>query len=186
MQKKAIIVISVFTMFLAVGFLPAAASAATPPTLNPAPTTLPAVTYYTSDNHYTITTSEWNIFFKQVIDNQTIVSYNWSANSTQQLILFDLSYNGLNTYGLEIIKALSNIGFPDAANLTKAFWATANKTSAVNGLTNHQALNAGSYPAYSWSQPKIHTPTQNTYYAGIIIAIVAATFVLYFVFNRKK
>lgn len=185
MQKNAIIVVTIFAMFLAVGFLPAAASAATPQ-LNPAPTTLPAVTYYTSDNHYTITTTEWNTFFSKVIDNTTIVSYNWSANSTQDLILFDLSYNGLNNFGLEIINALSSLGFPDAANLTKAFWSVANKTSAVNGLTNHQALNSGAYPAFSWSKPKVHTTTQNTYYAGLIISIMAATFVLYFVFNRKK
>ncbi len=185
MQKNAFIVITVFSMFLAVGFLPAAASASTPQ-LNPPPGTLPAVTYYTSDNHYTITTTEWNTFFTSVIDNTSIVSYNWSANATQDLILFDLSYNGLNSYGLEIVNALGSIGFPSVANFTKAFWAVANKTSAVNGLTNHQALNAGAYPAFSWSKPKVHTSTQNTYYAGLIIAIIAATFVLYFVFNRKK
>lgn len=185
MQKNAIIVVTVFTMFLAVGFLPAAASASTPQ-LSAPPSTLPTVTYYTSDNHYTITTTEWNTFFTDVIDNMTIVTYNWSANSTQDLILFDLSYNGLNSYGLQVVNALSAFGFPDATNFTKAFWAVANKTSAVNSLTNHQALNVGAYPAFSWSKPKIHTSAQNTYYAAMIVAIIAATFVLYFVFNRKK
>ncbi|AKA48209.1 hypothetical protein IX51_02820 [uncultured archaeon] len=185
MQKNAIIVVTVLSMFLAVGLLPAAASAATPQ-LNPPPSSLPAVTYYTSDNHYTITTTEWNAFFSSVIDNKSIVSYNWSSNATQELIVFDLSYLGINSYGLQLVNALSGIGFPSVANFTKAFWAVANKTSSVNGLTNHQALNAGAYPAFSWSKPKIHTPTQNYYYAGIIIALIAATFVLYFVFNRKK
>lgn len=185
MHKNTIIVATILSMFLAVGFIPAAASASTPQLSLP-PSSLPAVTYYTSDTHYTITTTQWDAFFNNVIDNTSIVSYNWSANATQDLIVFDLSYTGINNYGLQLVNALSYIGFPSVTNFTKAFWAIANKTSSVNGLTNHQALNAGAYPGFSWSTPKVHTAIQNYYYTGSIIAIIAAVFVLYFVFNRKK
>lgn len=185
MRRNLISAVTVLTLLLAVGILPTAVSASTPQ-LNPPPSSLPAVTYYTSSTHYTITTTEWSSFFTGVIDNRSIVSYNWSANATQDLIVFDLSYSGLNSYGLALVSALSNTGFPSVENFTKAFWAVANETSAVSGHSNLQALNSGAYPAYSWSTPKVHTAAQNYYYAGIVMAIVAAVFVLYFVFNRKK
>lgn len=185
MRRNLISAITVLTLLLAVGILPTAVNASTPQ-LNPPPASLPAVTYYTSSSHYTITTTEWQAFFSNVIDNRSIVSYNWSANTTQDLIVFDLSYSGMNSYGLALVVALSNTGFPSVANFTKAFWAVANETSAVSGHTNLQALNSGAYPAFSWSTPKVHTTAQNYYYAGLVVSIIAAVFVLYFVFNRKK
>lgn len=185
MRKNITAAITVLSMLFIVTVLPAAANASTP-TLSAPPSSLPSVTYYTSTTHYTITTTEWASFMGKVIDNKNIVSYNWSANATQDLIVFDLSYKGLNSYGLQLVNALSGIGYPSVANFTKAFWSVANKTSSVSGHTNIQALNAGAYPAFSWSTPKVHTATQNYYYTGIVIAIIAAVFVLYFVFNRKK
>lgn len=185
MKSHIIATIAVFSLLLIVGVTPAIASATTPH-LNQPPSSLPSVTYYTSSSHYTITTTEWVSFVSSVIDNKSIVSYNWTANATQDLIMFDLSYSGLNYYGLQLVNALSGIGFPDVANFTKAFWKVANLTSKVSGLTNIQALNAGAYPGFSWSTPKVHTTQQNEYYAGSVIAIIAAVFVLYYVFNRKK
>ena len=185
MKKSFSAALALFAVLMMVAVIPLGSVAATP-NLSQPPASLPAITYYTNTSHYTITTNQWDSFIYNVIDNNSFVKYNCSKNATQQLILFDLSYSGLNPYGMELVVALSKIGFPDVHNMTKAFFATANQTSQIPGFTNIQALNAGAYPGFSWSQPKVHTPIQNYYEAGIVVAIIAATFVLYFVFNRKK
>lgn len=177
---------------IAVSFVPFASSAASTPTLSLPPATLPAVTYYingTSD-HYTISDPQWQLLFSGVINNRTIVSYNWSQNSTEDLIVFDLSYTGLNPFGVELISALSYIGSPTIANFTLALHKVGGSNSLVQSggktLTNMQALNAGAYPGFSWSQVKVKPLSAEYRDAGIVIAIILATFVLYFVFNRKR
>lgn len=185
MKKSLGAALVLFAVLILVSLIPLGSVASTP-NLSTPPATLPSITYYTNNTHYTISTTEWNDFIYQVIDNKTFVSYNWSQNATQQLILFDLSYTGLNPYGMQLVVALSSIGFPDVHNMTKAFFAVENQTSQIPGYTNIQALNAGAYPGFSWSTPRVHGPMENYYEAGAILAIIAATFVLYFVFNRKK
>ena len=185
MKKSLGAALVLFATLILVSVTPLGSVASTP-SLSAPPATLPAITYYTNSTHYTITTNQWNSFIFDVIDNKSFVKYNWSQNATQQLILFDLSYSGLNPFGSELVVALSSIGFPDVHNMTKAFFAVENESSQISGYTNIQALNAGAYPGFSWSQPKVHSPIETYYEVGSILAIVAATFVLYFVFNRKK
>lgn len=177
---------------LAASFVPFASSAATQPTLSLPPTTLPAVTYYVNGtaDHYTLSTPQWSLLFTDVFNNQSIVSYNWSQNSTEDLIIFDLSYTGLNPFGMELISAISLIGSPTAANFTLALKKVGGAQSLVSSggktLTNMQALNAGAYPGFSWSQIKVKSTSSEYRDAAIITGIIAATFILYFVFNRKR
>ncbi|MHB1812585.1 MAG: hypothetical protein ACYCPR_09285 [Thermoplasmataceae archaeon] len=175
----------ILTVIMAGLFVMPAAYASTPP-LSPPPSTLPSITYYYHNTkNFTITSSDWNNFFTDVIDNRTIVTYNWSANATQELIVFDLSYTGMNIYGSSLVVALSSIGSPTVANMTKAFWAVANDSSQVSGYTNIKALDAGAYPGFSWSTPTINPASVTERNVAIIVGIVAVTFILYFVFNRK-
>ena len=191
MNKNQYLAVITLVAFFAVSLSPFA-SAASGPTLNPAPFNLPSVTYYINggSSHYTITDSEWLNFFNDIIDNKTYVTYNWSQNATQDLIVFDLSYSGLNPYGMQLVYALSQIGFPDVHNFTLAFNKTASQESFVTGnggkLTNLEALNAGAYPGFSWSTPKVHGIATEYRNIGIIAAIIAAMFILYFYFNRRK
>ncbi len=175
----------ILTVIMTGLFVMPAAYASTPP-LSPPPSTLPSITYYYHNTkNFTITSSDWNNFFTDVIDNRTIVTYNWSANATQELIVFDLSYTGMNIYGSSLVVALSSIGSPTVANMTKAFWAVANDSSQVSGYTNIKALDAGAYPGFSWSTPTINPASVTERNVAIIVGIVAVTFILYFVFNRK-
>ncbi|MHB1469918.1 MAG: hypothetical protein ACYCR2_02420 [Thermoplasmataceae archaeon] len=175
----------ILTVIMAGLFVMPAAYASTPP-LSPPPSTLPSITYYYHNTkNFTITSSDWNNFFTDVIDNRTIVTYNWSANATQELIVFDLSYTGMNIYGSSLVVALSSIGSPTVANMTKAFWAVANDSSQVSGYTNIKALDSGAYPGFSWSTPTINPASVTERNVAIIVGIVAVTFILYFVFNRK-
>ena len=179
------------TLVAVLVFAPMVASGSTP-TLNPPPSTLPSVTYYVngSSTYYTIDNTEWQSFFSDIIDNKSFVSYNWSANPTQDLIVFDLSYTGLNPYGMQLELALSTIGYPSLQNFTKAFWMTANETSQVTSggthLTNLKALDSGAYPGFTWSKPRVTGVLTDYRDAGIIIAIFAGMFVLYYYFNRKR
>ncbi len=152
------------------------------------PQSLPVVTYYygNSGQHQTITSPEWTSILKNVFDNKTIISYNFANNTTQALILFDITYTGLNPYGLQYVVALSQIGPLSIANEQKAFWITANKSSMVSGYSNWNALNAGAYPGFSWSKPKILPFSLTEEYFGIFAVIIGSIFVLYFVFNRRK
>ena len=188
MNHSVIAFIALLSMVMLVA-IPAVSTAATP-TLSPPPATLPAVVYYPnaiSGVHYTITTPEWNSFFSKVIDNQTFVSYNWSLNVTQPLIVFDLTYTGLNPYGMQFILALKKVGgFPSIQNMSAAFNMTKNMPSQISGYSNIQALNAGAYPGFTWSVPKVHSPVTEYEEIGAIGAIVVVMFVLYFTFNRKK
>ncbi len=164
-------------------------SAAATPTLSPPPSTLPGITYYIENSngvHYTVVDSEWKSFFKDVIDNSSYVSYNWSSNLTQYLIVYDLSYKGMNQYGQALITALTTIGFPSIANMSKAFNITQNKSSQISGYSNIQALDAGAFPGFSWSVPIKNNSSMDNIYFGILGAIVASIVVLYYVFNRKK
>ncbi|OWP56563.1 MAG: hypothetical protein B2I17_05760 [Thermoplasmatales archaeon B_DKE] len=174
------------TMLVAV---PAVSAAATP-TLSPPPATLPAVVYYTNPVtgvHYTVTTPEWSSFLSKIIDNSTYVSYNWTLNVTQPLVLFDLSYTGLNPYGMVFIQALAKVGgFPSIHNMSIAFNMTKNLPSQISGYTNIQALDAGAYPGFTWSVPIVHSMVTEYEEIGAIAAIVVVMFVLYFAFNRKK
>ncbi len=152
------------------------------------PSNLPVISYYygTGDLHYTITSTDWASILTNVFDNSSIITYSFANNTTQALILLDITYTGLNPYGVEYVAALSQVGKLDKANEIKAFWLTANKSSQIPGLTNWQALNLGAYPGFSWSKPKV-VPFSTSYeYAIILIAIVASVFVMYFVFNRRK
>ncbi|MGC8608407.1 MAG: hypothetical protein ACP5UV_00880, partial [Thermoplasmata archaeon] len=120
-----------------------------------------------------------------VIDNRSYVKYNWTNVDTQDLIVFDLSYTGLNPFGMELITALSGIGFPSVTNMTKAFLQIENKPSKIPGYSNIQALNAGAYPGFSFSKPKTNNLLE--YYGiGGMVALFASIFVLYYIFNRKK
>ena len=152
------------------------------------PTSLPAVTYYygIDGQHQTITSPAWSSILKNVFDNKTIISYNFANNTTQALILFDITYTGLNPYGLQYVVALSQIGPLSISNEQKAFWLTANKSSMVSGYTNWNALNAGAYPGFSWSKPKILPFSLTEEYFAIFGVIIGSIFVLYFVFNRRK
>ena len=162
-------------------------SEASIPPLQPPTGSLPAITYYTNaSSHYTITQSEWQSLFTNVYDNSSYVSYNWSKNVTQYLIIFDLSYTGLNPYGLQFVEALSTVGFPSVGNMTKAFNLTKNENSQINGFTNIQALDAQAYPGFSWSVPKGVSTTVQYEEWGALFVIVASIFALYFIFNRKK
>ncbi|MEM0155437.1 MAG: hypothetical protein QW597_02385 [Thermoplasmataceae archaeon] len=167
---------------------PAIASASAP-TLTPPPATLPPVTYYTNPNegtHYTISTPEWNSFLADIIDNRSYVTHNFTLDVYQPLILFDLSYSGLNYYGAQFVSALSHIGFPSVQNMSLAFNQTKNLQSQIKGYTNIQALDAGAYPAFSWSLPVVHSTSTEYEEIGSIVALVGVIFVLYFIFNRKK
>lgn len=183
-----LLLISLFAASLA----PMVSTASTTPTLNAPPSSLPVVTYYINGtaNHYTISNPQWQILFSDVINNKTLISYNWSQNTTEDLIVFDLSYGWLNTYGAQLISALSFIGAPTAHNFTLAFQKVANSPSLVKRggttLTNIQALNAGAYPGFSWSQAKVKSSTSEYRDAAIIVVIVAATFFLYYYFNRGR
>ncbi|BAB59601.1 TVG0449738 [Thermoplasma volcanium GSS1] len=180
---KALAILSVFIALIFVA-LPAVSSASTP-TLPPPPSSLPSITYYYDSTHYTITSTEWGSFFGEIIDNKSYVSYDWINVSTQDLIVFDLSYTGLNPFGLELVVALSSIGFPSVSNMTKAFLSIENKPSQIPGYSNIQALDAGAYPGFSFSKP-VTNYTGEYIGIGIIVALFASIFVLYYVFNRKK
>lgn len=152
------------------------------------PASLPVITYYygTSGQHYTITSTDWATILSNVFDNRTIISYGFANNTTQALILLDITYTGLNPYGVEYIGALSQVGILNKANEIKAFWLTANKSSQIPGLTNWQALNQGAYPGFSWSKTQVVPYSVSDEYAIILTVIAASVFVMYFVFNRRK
>ncbi len=185
MNIKTVTALLITVSMLGVTLAVPVASADTPH-LSPPTGPLPSVTYYTATTHYTVSGNEWRAFFAHVYDNKSYVTFNWANNTTQFLILFDLGYRGLNHYGLEILTALSEIGFPSVKNMTIAFNKTKNLPSLVKGYTNIEALDAGAYPGFSWSVPQIKPAYLEYLYGGIILSIVAATFVLYYVFNRKR
>lgn len=177
---------------LGASFALPASAAATTPTLSLPPATLPSYTYYVNgtSEHYTITSPDWGTLFSSVFNNKSMVSYNWSQNTTEDLIIFDLSYSGPNYFGSQFITALSTIGGPSSQNFTKAFKIVENHNSLVksggNTLTNLQALNAGAFPGFDWSHPRVKSLSAEYRDAGIVVAIIVATFVLYFYFNRKR
>ncbi len=184
-RRRLIIAGLILSMFVLLGA--SQVSYASVPVLNPPTGSLPSISYWVNQQqHYTITTTEWQSFFKDVYDNNTYVSFNWTKNTTQELIVFDLSYTGLNPYGLQIVISLSGIGFPSIQNMTLAFNKTKNMASQISGYTNIQALNSGAYPGFSWSVPI--TKNANITYEkyGIIAALGLSVVVLYYVFNRKK
>ncbi|MEM0157864.1 MAG: hypothetical protein QXN26_07405 [Thermoplasmataceae archaeon] len=191
MKNRTAISLAALAFVFIMAVAPISAMGSTP-TLSLPPSSLPSITYYINgtENHYTISTTEWNSFFADIIDNSTYVTYNWSGNATQDLIVFDLSYTGLNPYGLTLITALSSIGFPSAQNLTIAFNMTKNQPSLVTSgsshLSNVKALDSGAFPGFSWSKPRVTSIYDDYRDAAIIVAIFAATFVLYFYFNRKR
>ncbi len=153
-----------------------------------APSTLPYSIYYygPSNTECNITSGDWNSIFANVFNNRSIISYNFSSNTTEYLIVFDITYTGLNPFGLSYVNALSTEGNLTVANERAAFWKVANDTSMIKGMTNWYVLNHGGWPGFSWSRLK-QLPTNLTEeYTGIMVAIVASVFVLYFVFNRRK
>lgn len=192
MKRSHLTAAIVLFSLLAASFVPFASSASNSPTLSLPPSTLPAVTYYingTSD-HYTISNPQWQILFSSVINNRSLISYNWSQNSTEDLIVFDLSYTGLNPFGVELISALSYIGSPTAENFTLALnkvgGASSLVTSGGKTLTNMQALNAGAFPGFDWSQIRVKPLATEYRDAAIVLGIILVTFVLYYMFNRKR
>ncbi|MEM0139861.1 MAG: hypothetical protein QXZ44_04530 [Ferroplasma sp.] len=174
----AMIIIAIIVM------LPITSSASTP-TLNPPPSTLPSITYYSSGVNYSISDSDWATFFTSVIDNHNYVTYSFNT-SLQYLIVYDLNYTGMNPYGLQFIAALTGIGSPTLHNMTKAFNITKNEKSQVKGYTNIQALDAGAYPGFPFSKPVVKPLSIQYMYIGIIVAIIAGMVFLYYFFNRKK
>jgi hypothetical protein len=153
-----------------------------------APTTLPSYTYYygTANTACNITSGDWTSIFANVFNDRSIISYNFSANTTEFLIIFDITYTGLNPFGMTYVHALSQEGNLSVAHERAAFWTVANKTSLIKGYTNWEALNHGGWPGFSWSRIKV-LPINVTYeYTGIMVAVVLSVFVLYFVFNRRK
>ncbi len=161
------------------------ASSASTVTLPPAPATLPSIEYNYNGTNESITGADWISFFSSVIDNTHYVTYSFNT-STQYLIVYDLSYTGMNPYGLQFINALSSIGTPTLKNMTQAFNDTKNEGSQVKGYTDIQALDAGAYPGFSFSKPAVKPVSQDYVDIGIIVAIIAGMVALYFVFNRKK
>jgi hypothetical protein len=160
-------------------------SSASTVALPAAPATLPSISYNYNGVNYSITDSDWTSFFTHVIDNKNYVKYNFNV-STQYLIVYDLSYSGMNPYGLQFLVKLSSIGTPTLKNMTSAFNATEHESSQVKGYTNIEALNAGAYPGFSFSKPVVKPISTEYLDVGILVAIVAGMVVLYFVFNRKK
>ncbi|GGM70260.1 hypothetical protein GCM10007108_05450 [Thermogymnomonas acidicola] len=187
MNRKGTVRLASLAVVVLLALMPFISSASAPPIPAP-PSTLPTITYHVvgTNESYNITDTDWTTFFTDIIDNSTYVKYNWSANASQDLIIFDLSYTGLNPYGAEFVEALSQIGSPTIKNMTLAFERIENDPSQVKGYTNIQALNAGAYPGFSWSKPKVAGPVATYRDVAIIVAIIAVVFVLYFVFNRKK
>jgi len=187
---KKIIIAIILSMIMVM--VPAISTAS--PTLAAPPSTLPTETYYYYNttthitNEYNVTSSDWNLFFSDIIDNKTYVTYKWVNVTTEDSIIFDQNYTGLNHYGLEFITALSTTGSPTLKNMSIAFKDIENKPSLVdNGkYTNIAALNAGAYPGFPFSKPAIKPLISEYEDFGILIAIVAGMVVLYFVFNRKK
>ena len=194
MKKVQILVsIAILSMLLISSGVSSAATTA-PSTLPSPPSSLPSFTYYVNDtsSHYTISSSDWSLFFLDVLDNTSIVSgYNWSANSTQDLVVFDLSYTGMNYFGMQLVSALTvmNLG-PSVKNFTMAFNKIKNDNSLVKyggkTLTNIRALQLGAFPGFTWAHPRVNPAYVDYRDAAIIIAIVASMFVLYYVFNRRK
>lgn len=184
-MKSKLLTVIVLAVFLCVPLL-STESAAKGPSLGTEPSSLPGISYLYDGVLQNITASDWTTFITDVYENKTYVSYNWTQNATQDLILFDLSYTGLNSYGLDVIKALSAVGGPSLSNFTKAFTSTKNDQSQIQGYTNIQALNGGAYPGFSWSVPKVKKPEYQDIFLASIVGIVAVIFVLYFIFNRKR
>ena len=176
---------SVAFVLLLLAVIPAIATASAPP-LPPEPTSLPSIPYMYNGTIYNVVSSDWITDINTVYNSKSYVSYNWTGNATEDLILFDLSYTGLNPYGQQIIEKMSEIGAPSTANFTKAFNQTKNLPSQVKDFTNVQALDSGAYPGFSWSVPKIKKPVTEDIYVGVLVAIVASIFVLYFIFNRRR
>ncbi len=185
MKKSKILSVLIFAMFMLLPLMAMQASATVPP-LGTEPTSLPAIEYLYGGAAENISASDWTIFINGIYDNSTYISYNWTTNTTQDLIIFDLSYSGLNAYGLQMIKALSIIGTPTLANFTRAFLNTQNDSSQIKGYSNIQALNGGAYPGFSWSVPKVKKPEYQYAFTVILAGIVVSTFVLYYIFNRKR
>ncbi len=164
------------------------------PTLAAPPSTLPSEQYYYNNttshvcSSYNVTGSDWTTFFSNIIDNKKYVTFDWANVTTQDSIIFDQNYTGLNYFGEQFITALSSVGSPTLKNMTIAFEKIENKPSLVdNGkYTNIKALDAGAYPGFSFSHPAIKPLTAEYEDFGIIAAIIAGMIVLYFVFNRKK
>ncbi len=153
-----------------------------------APSTLPSYTYYygTANTACNITSGDWSNIFSNVFNDRSIISYNFSANTTEFLIIFDITYTGLNAFGLVYVHALSMEGNLSVAHERAAFWNVANKTSLIKGYTNWEALNHGGWPGFSWSRIRV-LPTNLTYeYVGIMVVVVGSIFAMYFVFNRRK
>lgn len=174
--------------------MPGANSVMVSPYVNPlqnvteAPSTLPSYTYYygPANTACNITSADWTNIFANVFNDRSIISYNFSANTTEFLIIFDITYTGLNPFGLTYVHALSQQGNLSVSHERAAFWTVANKTSLISGYTNWEALNHGAWPGFSWSRIKV-LPINLTYeYTGIMIAVVISVFALYFVFNRRK
>ncbi len=187
---QVLIAVAFFSVFI-IALAPASTAAQTP-TLSQPPATLPTITYYINgtSTYDSISNTQWQVLFQDVFNNHNLVKYNWSQNLTEYLIVFDLSYTGLNPYGNALLVSLSNIGAPTAQNFSKAFNDTKDQLSLVKSggstITNIQALNGGAYPGFSWSTVKVKSLSAEYRDAAIIVALIAVTFVLYFYFNRKK
>lgn len=191
-NRLALSVFVISILILSTGASIAATGA--PSTLPTPPTTLPSFTYYVdgANSHYSISSSNWTLFFSSVLDNRTIVSgYNWSSNTTQDLVVFDLSYTGLNYFGMELVNELSLLNdSPTAKNFTNAFLKIENEKSLVkyggSTLTNIRALQLGAFPGFSWGYPRVNPLYVDYRDAAILIGVVVSMFILYFVFNRRK
>ncbi|MHB8360556.1 MAG: hypothetical protein ACYDAO_01205 [Thermoplasmataceae archaeon] len=183
-NKKAIIFPLLAILFLV--FIPYGSNASSP-NISPPPSSLPVQIYYTNNTHYTIDSYDWNQILSGVLDNTSIVSYPWANNLTQALVFFDITYTGVNAFGLEFLIAMAKEGgSPSIANATIAFKSIENLPSKVSGYSNIGALDVGAYPGFSWSKPVNKPAILQDEYFITLIAIIGSVFVMYFVFNRRK
>ena len=151
----------------------------------------PTITIYTSDGvMQNITGKAWSGTIFPYIEGR-IKSFDWTKKI--KYLFFDKSLKGLNPYGLDFVRAIEKSTSTEfEANiylvLSKALNDTANLDSDHDGYTNQKELNSGSYPGFADDYPGKNSQSSIEDYEGYITisAIIGATFVLYFVFNREK
>ena len=108
-------------------------------------------------------------------------------------LFFDKSLKGLNPYGVDFIRAMEESTSKEIEKnvyivISKALNATANLDSDGDGYTNMKEIESGTYPGFADSYPGKNAKNETNNYIGYatIAAIMGATFVLYFIFNREK
>ncbi len=151
----------------------------------------PTITIYTSDGvKENITGKAWGGTIFPYIEGR-IKSFDWTKKI--KYLFFDKSLKGLNPYGLDFVRAMEKATSKDFDNniylvINRALNDTAKLDSDNDGYSNQKELNSGSYPGFADDYPGKNTQNKIEDYVGYITigAIIGATFVLYFIFNREK